>query len=225
MYFWKVTAIMEKGNETLNGTSDICNKKNKHRIKKLLWVLFTSIGVFVLVLIDQVSKTMAIKNLKNNDSITVIKGFFSLTYVENKGAAWGVLSGRISILVIVTIILIPLFIFGMIKLYKNKELLDISKLKAVSILHIDIILLLSGAIGNIIDRIVNGYVVDLFQFTFIDFPVFNVADCYITIGAAIFIIIYLFILKDEDISILLKGKNALKAVSEDKINDEISDKL
>ena len=84
------------------------------------------------------------------------------------------------------------------------------------------ILLLSGAIGNFIDRIIKGYVVDFFQFTFIDFPVFNVADCYITIGAVLFIIIYMFLLKDEDISLLFKGE---KAVSEEKKDDEISDKL
>lgn len=213
----------EKSKESLKGIQNVYNIKNNHKTKKQLWILFTFIGVLGLVILDQASKAMAVTNLKNNDGITIIKNFFSLTYVENKGAAWGVLSGRMSILVIITIVLIPLFIFGMIKLNKNKELLESSKLKAVSILHFDMILLLSGAIGNFIDRIVNGYVVDFLQFTFIDFPVFNVADCYITVGAAIFIIIYLFMLKDEDINILIKGKNAFKAVSEDKINDEISD--
>lgn len=206
-------------------TENVYDTKNKQGKGRLLWILFTFTGVLALVILDQITKAAAVANLKDKDSITVIKGFFSLTYVENRGAAWGMLSGRMSILVIITIILIPLFVFGMIKLNKNKGLLDSSKSRAVSFLHFDMILLLSGAIGNFIDRIANGYVVDLFQFTFIDFPVFNVADCYITIGAVIFIIIYLFMLKDEDISILIKGKSALNSGPEDKINDEISDKL
>ena len=88
-------------------------------------------------------------------------------------------------------------------------------------MHFDLILLLSGAVGNFIDRIIKGYVVDFFQFTFFDFPVFNVADCYITIGAVFFIVIYMFLLKDDDITILFKGE---KAVLEEKRDDEISDK-
>lgn len=198
------------------------NLGSKYSTKRLIWGLYTSIGVLGLVILDQLSKAIAVTNLKNSDSVTVIKGLFALTYVENKGAAWGVLSGRMSILVIITIILIPLFVFCMHKINKNKKLLDSSKLKGVSLLHFDMILLLSGAIGNFIDRIIKGYVVDFFQFTFIDFPVFNVADCYITIGAVLFIIVYMFLLKDEDISLLFKGE---KTVSEEKKNDEISDKL
>lgn len=204
------------------------NEKRKKKIgskpgtKKLLWGLYTFIGVLGLVILDQLSKTIAAANLKNSDSVTVVKGIFDLTYVENKGAAWGVLSGRMSILVIITIILIPLFVFCMYKININKKLLANSKLKGVALLHFDMILLLSGAIGNFIDRITKGYVVDFFQFTFIDFPVFNVADCFITIGAVLFIVVYMFLLKDEDISLLFKGE---KAVSEEKKDDEISDRL
>ncbi|MFG6325855.1 MAG: signal peptidase II [Lachnospiraceae bacterium] len=194
---------------------------NENRKKMLLWSLFTFTGISGLIMLDQLSKAFASSNLKNSDSVTVIKGFFDLTYVENRGAAWGVLSGRISILVIITVILIPIFVFCMLRIYKNKELLDSSKLKRVSLLHFDLILLLSGAVGNFIDRIIKGYVVDFFQFTFFDFPVFNVADCYITIGAVFFIVIYMFLLKDDDITILFKGE---KAVLEEKRDDEISDK-
>ncbi len=194
---------------------------NENRKKMLLWSLFTFTGISGLIMLDQLSKAFASSNLKNSDSVTVIKGFFDLTYVENRGAAWGVLSGRISILVIITVILIPIFVFCMLRIYKNKELLDSSKLKRVSLLHFDLILLLSGAVGNFIDRIIKGYVVDFFQFTFFDFPVFNVADCYITIGAVFFIVIYMFLLNDDDITILFKGE---KAVLEEKRDDEISDK-
>lgn len=191
-------------------------------MKKLTFWVYTVIGILGFVFFDQLSKVLAITKLKNNDSITLIKGFFDLTYVENKGAAWGVLSGRMSILVIITILIIPLFILCMIRINKNKRLLNSSKSKVISFLHFDMILLLAGAIGNFLDRIVNGYVVDFFRFTFIDFPVFNVADCYITVGAAVFIIIYIFMLKEEEITLLIKGEKALKSASEEKKNDEIS---
>lgn len=191
-------------------------------MKKLVFWIYTVIGVLGFVVLDQAAKALAITKLKNNDSITLIKGFLGLTYVENEGAAWGVLSGRMNILVIITIIIIPLFVLCMIKINKNKELLNRSKLKVISFLHFDMVLLLAGAIGNFIDRIVNGYVIDFFQFTFIDFPVFNVADCYITVGAVVFIIIYIFMLKEDDISILIKGKKSLKSAPEEKKDDEIS---
>ena len=166
---------------------------NENRKKMLLWSLFTFTGISGLIMLDQLSKAFASSNLKNSDSVTVIKGFFDLTYVENRGAAWGVLSGRISILVIITVILIPIFVFCMLRIYKNKELLDSSKLKRVSLLHFDLILLLSGAVGNFIDRIIKGYVVDFFQFTFFDFPVFNVADILVVCGTIGFAAYYLLL--------------------------------
>ena len=67
---------------------------NENRKKMLLWSLFTFTGISGLIMLDQLSKAFASSNLKNSDSVTVIKGFFDLTYVENRGAAWGVLSGR-----------------------------------------------------------------------------------------------------------------------------------
>ena len=177
--------------------------------KNICCIFLWSILFVILTAADRITKMMAYNNLKDNDSVVVIKGFLSLTYVENKGAAWGIMSGRINLLAIATIIIIPFLIFLFIRAWKSKKYFDLKKSRYLSFLQLDMILLLAGAVGNFIDRILMGFVVDFFQFTFIDFPVFNVADCYITAGAFIFVIIYIFVFKsDEDIDIILKGKKA-----------------
>lgn len=177
--------------------------------KNICCIFLWSILFVILTAADRITKIMAYNNLKDNDSVVVIKGFLSFTYVENKGAAWGIMSGRINLLAIATIIIIPFLIFLFIRAWKSKKYFDLKKSRYLTILQLDMILLLAGAVGNFIDRILMGFVVDFFQFTFIDFPVFNVADCYITAGAFIFVIIYIFVFKsDEDIDIILKGKKA-----------------
>ena len=67
-------------------------------------------------------------------------------------------------------------------------------------LYISMVLLLSGAVGNLIDRAVRGFVVDFFYFSLIDFPIFNVADIYVTCGAALFFIVFIFVYKEEDVN-------------------------
>lgn len=176
--------------------------------RAIFWITFAT-EVFALVLLDQMTKFFAIIKLKHQDSKTVIDGVLGLTYLENKGAAWGVLSGRLSILVILTVLLIPIFVYMTNKLRVNGYLLGDNRKVLRVFIKFDMILMLAGAIGNLIDRIVRGYVIDFFEFKFIDFPVFNVADCYITVGSAIFIIIYLFIIKDEEVNLLMgKGKKS-----------------
>lgn len=188
--------------------------------KNICCIFLWSILFVILTAADRITKMMAYNNLKDNDSVVVIKGFLSLTYVENKGAAWGIMSGRINLLAIATIIIIPFLIFLFIRAWKSKKYFDLKKSRYLTILQLDMILLLAGAVGNFIDRILMGFVVDFFQFTFIDFPVFNVADCYITAGAFIFVIIYIFVFKsDEDIDIILKGKKA--SSKKEKSYDEV----
>lgn len=191
-----------------------------HIKKNICYAGLWSVLLIGLVSIDLITKNIAFNTLKDNDSITLIRGFLSLTYVENRGAAWGMLSGKVNILAIVTVIIMPVFVFLSVRAGQAKKFLDAGKAKYLSLFQFDMIVLLAGALGNFADRIFNGFVVDFFQFTFIDFPVFNVADCYITAGAALFIIIYVFLLKDEGMDAILKGKKA----GEDTLShDEISD--
>lgn len=132
------------------------------------------IGLSSLFLIVDIVVKLIIENiLVLNNSIKIIDNFFYLTYVRNIGAAWSILSGKVNFLIIFSLIII---IFLFIYLYKKKEY---SKLE-----ELGYSLLLAGAIGNLIDRIFYGYVIDYLDFYIFnyDFPIFNIADSCIVIG-------------------------------------------
>ena len=133
----------------------------------------------ICIFIDQITK-LIIKNIINfNNSVIVIKNFFSLTYVKNYGAAWSILSG--SRIFLITIALVSLFLIYNYFI-KDKNL---SKLEIITYG-----LLIGGIIGNLIDRIVFGYVIDFFDFLIFNynFPVFNFADIFIVVSAGLIII-------------------------------------
>lgn len=140
--------------------------------------------VMLLVLIDQSSKIVmkAISKI-HSESFTVIKDFFYITYAENTGAAFSILRGQRWFFVTMALVVSALIIYYIIK-HKPKTLEKIS-----------LQLILAGAIGNVIDRVVYGYVIDFLDFYIFgyDFPVFNIADSCITIGAILLIITELFI--------------------------------
>ncbi len=140
--------------------------------------------VLLLVLIDQSSK-IAMKAISKiySESFTVIKDFFYITYAENTGAAFSILRGQRWFFVTMALVVSALIIYYIIK-HKPKTLEKIS-----------LQLILAGAIGNVIDRVVYGYVIDFLDFYIFgyDFPVFNIADSCITIGAILLIITELFI--------------------------------
>lgn len=147
------------------------------------------IGAVLLTAIDQVSKFLAVANLKPVGNITVIDGFFDLTFVENRGAAFGILNGHRWLFIAITVaVTIAAFFY----LNKMKECDRVH-----NILKFSVMLILSGAWGNALDRLFRGYVVDYFEFTFINYPVFNVADIYVVCGMVILAVLLLFFIKDE----------------------------
>ncbi len=128
---------------------------------------------------DQLSKLYIINNFALGEGTGFIKGLIDIVYIHNRGAAWGMLSGKTWILLIVTIAIMAVCIYLLIKVgFKNK------------LLFWAIILVVSGGIGNMIDRIFRGgNVIDFLHFEFWpQFPVFNVADCAIVIGAGLLIL-------------------------------------
>lgn len=133
----------------------------------------------ICIVIDFVSKLLVINNLKIGDSITIIPSFFSISYVRNTGAAWGMFSNGTIILAIVSMT----FLFFAIKYIY--ELKNISKLSLISYG-----MLLGGIIGNLIDRLFRNYVIDFLSFNIFgySFPVFNIADCFIVVSIILIII-------------------------------------
>ena len=133
-----------------------------------------------LIGLDQISKYIAIKYLAGIGSIPIIKNIFHLTYVENRGAAFGMFQNNQIIFVVVALIAC---IFGLYYLYK-KELNLLGKTA--------IIFIISGAIGNLIDRIRLGFVVDYFDFRIIWDYVFNIADVFVVVGTILLCIYIIF---------------------------------
>ena len=142
----------------------------------MIYVIFA-----VLLVLDRITKVWANMWLINEGSIDFIKGLLGFTYVENKGVAFGMLSDKLYIVLPITIIIVIICI-GIYLKYKGQ-----SKLFDTSLLFI-----IRGAIGNIADKITRGFVVDFIEFRFMDFPVFNLADIYVCVGAALLVIYVLF---------------------------------
>ena len=126
----------------------------------------------IVLLIDALSKYIISTKMNINASIKIIKDFFYLTYIHNKGAAFGILENNIIFLVIISVIFLALFIYY---IEKNK----MNKVEEVAYSFI-----LGGVLGNLLDRIFRGYVIDFLDFKIFgyDYPVFNMADSFIVIG-------------------------------------------
>ncbi len=150
-------------------------------MKKILPFIY----VMIFIIFDQVVKFICLEKLKPLGSIKIIDNFFYLTYVENRGAAFGMLQGARWIFIAIAIIATIFCIYYYNKLPKNK-LLPLGKLS--------IIFIASGAIGNMIDRLFRGYVVDMFHFIFWgkEFAVFNVADIFVCLGTFLLAIVIIF---------------------------------
>ena len=139
----------------------------------------------VLIALDQWTKYLA--KTRIGGGIVLIPGVFELQYVENQGAAFGILQNRLIFFVIFTLIMLCLIVY----LYKH-----IPEEKGFGWISFSTLLIFSGAIGNFIDRVSRGYVVDFLYFKPIDFPTFNLADCFVVVGAILFVFLY-FVTRDK----------------------------
>ena len=141
--------------------------------------------IIALIVIDQISKYLALNNLANIGSIPIIENIFHLTYVENRGAAFGMFQNNQIVFIIVAVVA---SIVGLYYICKKKlNLLG----------NISIVLIISGAIGNLIDRVRLGFVVDYFDFRFIWDYVFNVADIFVVVGTILLCIYIIVFEKDK----------------------------
>lgn len=152
-----------------------------------------SVLTLILIIADQYTKHLAVKFIKPVGSVEVIKNILRFSYVENRGAAFGMLRDARWVFITVTVISVAAIVWWMV--FRRPE----SRLLRVSLL-----LILSGALGNLIDRIMLGYVTDMIDVAFIDFPVFNFADCCVVVGAVLFAIYVLFVYKEPEKEISLK---------------------
>lgn len=145
-------------------------------------MIYIVIAVIVLAA-DIYTKHLAEGALKSIGTIPIIKDIFHLTYVENRGIAFGMFSGGRIVFIIVSLIVLFLLAFVV---FKTEKPVRSIWLKAGSAL------IFGGAIGNMIERVTKGYVVDFLDFRIIDFPVFNIADIAVCVGAAMLVIHFLY---------------------------------
>lgn len=151
----------------------------------MLW-LPMAIGICSLLL-DRLTKYLVEANMQIRQSIPVIKNIFHITFHTNDGAAWSLFSGKTPFLILSTFLIIAALVaYIIVKKPKSK------------IFGIAVSLILSGAIGNLIDRIIMGSVIDFLDLCFISFPIFNVADICVVFGAILFCV-YIFKSTDENL--------------------------
>lgn len=141
----------------------------------------TIIISIILLCIDQISKLLVVNLLTKTDSITIIKNFFYLTYINNDGAAFSILVGKRIFLILIAVLVIVM----LIRYIKKNNIQN--KLELVSIS-----LIIGGSLGNLMDRVIRGYIIDFLDFKIFNynFPIFNLADTFIVIG------VFLLLLKE-----------------------------
>lgn len=143
------------------------SRREKKNNLMIFWV------VLIILFFDRLTKILVVKNLPLSESRPVIRGYFHLTLVHNRGAAFGILKNHLYLFVLTSVIAIVLIFLD---LYKHRH-------KNISLYNLSLVFILSGAIGNLIDRLYFGYVIDFLDFRI--WPVFNIADSAITVGAVL----------------------------------------
>ena len=160
--------------------------KNRPGLKQYI---FAALGVVILVLLDQYTKLLAIAHLKDQSAFVLWNNVFELHYLDYRGAAFGSFQNQRWFFVIMTVVILVIVSWFYGRTPVEKRYLP---------LRICMIILTAGAIGNFIDRLTRGYVVDFFYFSLIDFPIFNVADIYVTVSTIVLVILILFYYQEDE---------------------------
>lgn len=157
-----------------------------------------ALGSFIaLILFDQWTKLLAVTHLKNKKPFVVLEGIFQLRYLENRGAAFGMMQGKQTFFILISLAACMVIGYIYFKLPWKKRFHP---------LRGSALFIAAGAVGNLIDRCVRGYVVDFFYFELIDFPIFNVADIYVTCATVLLAVLILFVYKENELECLMPVK-------------------
>ncbi|MCR5510267.1 MAG: signal peptidase II [Lachnospiraceae bacterium] len=161
--------------------------------KPVVNLILDFIFMCLLIVADQYTKAWAVVTLKDKPAIPIISGILELNYLENRGAAFGMMQNQKIFFIFVAIVILGCIVYMLVKAPASKKYM---------ILHILLTFIAAGAIGNMIDRLSLNYVVDFIYIKAINFPVFNVADIYVTCATIILVLVLLFVYKDTDLRFL-----------------------
>ena len=169
----------------------------KKKKEKFILSLISFIILCLLLLFDQYTKRLAVARLKGQAPFVLIDRVLEFNYLENTGDAFSSFSGKQTFLILLTTLVILLLLWKYVTLPIIRRLLG---------MRFCMLLILSGAVGNLIDRVLNRYVVDFIYFVPIDFTKFNVADIYITVGVALLAVLLFFYYTEEELDDLFRMK-------------------
>ncbi len=161
--------------------------------KKKILLAVDAIAIILLIALDQFTKYLAVQHLESKPAFKIIDGVLELNFLMNTGAAFGLLKDQKVFFVLVAVIILLIIAYVLFRLPDDKK---------YNIMHVLLVMIASGAAGNMIDRIKNNYVVDFIYFSLINFPIFNVADIYVTVATFVFVILFLFYYKENDFDFL-----------------------
>ncbi len=166
---------------------------------KAVNLLFWAVSSLVLIAADQYTKMLAVSRLKDQKPFVIWEGVFEFLYSENRGAAFGMLQGRQGIFFIIAVIVLAAAVYVMLRMPGREQ-------GRYRWLKLCTTMITAGAVGNMIDRVSQGYVVDFLYFKLINFPIFNVADIYVTVAAALLFLLMCFYYREEELDIFLLKK-------------------
>lgn len=171
---------------------------NKKEYNKSKMLFLDTVIAAVLFAFDQFSKHLAIVNLKDREPVVLIEGVFELQYLENRGSAFGMLQNQKVFILFVGTVFMAVILFFLFRLPVKRKF---------KIVHILLSCIIAGGVGNMADRFRLDYVVDFLSFVLIDYPIFNVADCYIVVSTIGLFILFLFVFKEKDLEFLSFKQN------------------
>jgi len=175
--------------------------------KKNKWLFVDIIAVMLLVALDQATKYLAVLTLKNKPAIPIIPGVLELSYLENHGAAFGMLQDQKIFFICMEILILALIIYVLIKCPKHKK---------YRLGRICLVFIAAGDVGNMIDRISQEYVVDFISLVLIHFPIFNIADMYVTFSTFILCFLLFFVYEEGDLYFLSLREKKLRDIDDAK---------
>lgn len=169
----------------------------KQQRKRTTYYLASLIIALAGIFLDQITKYLAVVHLKEKEAYVLWDQVFQLEYLENRGAAFGMLQNQQIFFFFSVILISAVVVWFYFRVPMEKKFLP---------LRLCAVFIMAGAYGNFIDRLRLGYVIDFFYFKLIDFPVFNVADIYVTISTIVFCLLLFFYYKEEDLERIIRSR-------------------
>ena len=174
--------------------------------KKKKFIIFDFIVLVILVALDQFTKYLAVQHLKDQPEIALIDGVLEFKYLENRGAAFGMMQNQTYFFIFISFVVIFSLSYLIYKLPDDKKF---------NALHICFVAILAGAIGNnLFDRVILNYVIDFIYFKLINFPIFNLADIYVSLSTVLLCVLLLFYYKDNDLNFITFKEKKYRKIEE-----------